>query len=395
MNETGLGVGTVVRSTTLDGNCQGGACAPRRKGTTTRKALLVAGLVTGMLPGYAMAHIKWFHQYDLTEPPRSLTTVLGNETFLPIFVASVVVLFLAAALDSWLVARNGIVSRSFGQMDDWFQDKFYPFIRILTGVFFIVLGMEGGILLTPELKTSLQWIPLFQIAIGVLAIFPFTGVLAGIGILLLYGMCIGEYGVFHMCDYPAFIGAAVYLMWMSLDRSAHDKGIAVLRVATGLTLMIGATEKFGYPQWSFDTLKDNPVLTFGITNYEFYMVGAGMVEFSLAFLVVTGRFSGKAGSAILFALMTAGILLFGWIDAVGHALFLAALFALTLNRNNLIGETLCFHGKSGIWKTGALQSALFAALLLAFVQTYHLGNPGSESHSHVAESGSAHIHHHD
>ncbi|HEX6828034.1 MAG TPA: hypothetical protein VF104_03545, partial [Burkholderiales bacterium] len=171
--------------------------------------------------------------------------------------------------------------------------------------------------------------------------------------------------------------------------------IAVLRVATGLTLMIGGIEKFGYPQWSFDTLKDHPVLTFGITNYEFYMVGAGMVEFSLAFLVVTGRFSGKAGSAILFALMTAGIILFGWIDAVGHALFLAALFALTLNRNNLIGETLSFSGKAGIWKTGALHSALFAALLLVFVQTYHLGNSGSESHSHVAETGSAHIHHHD
>lgn len=363
----------------------------RRLALAKKSALLGGALGAGMFPSYAQAHIKWFHDYNLTEAPRSLAAVTANEPFLPVFVAAMVVLFFAAALDGWLAERNSVVSRSAGKLDAWFQDKCYPFIRLLCAVFFLTLGAQGGVLLTPELKTSLEWVSALQVLIGVCALFPATGLIAGIGILLLYGMCIAQYGVFHMCDYPAFIGAAIYLIWMSIDRCAHDKAIAVLRAATALTLMIGAIEKFGYPHWTFGMLEQNPVLTFGVTDYEFYMVGAGMVEFCLAFLVLTGRFSGKAGSALLFVLMASAIALFGWVDAVGHALFLAALFALTLNRNNLIAETLRIGGKSGIWKTGALHSALFAALLLAFVQIYHLGNPGEPSQA-SGEAKPSHSH---
>ena len=354
----------------------------------SKTMVLVAACGAGMLPASALAHIKWFHDYDLAEPPRSLSAIAANGPFLPIFLAAMVVLFVSVTTDRWLVAGDGIVSRSVSTVDDWFQDKFYPFIRILAGIFFIVLGIDGQMMLTPELKSSVAWIPLLQIQIGVCALFASSGVLAGAGILVLYAMCVDQYGVFHMCDYPAFIGAAIYLAWMSLDRRAGDKAIAVLRGTTALTLMIGGVEKLAYPQWTFEILAKYPVLTFGVTDYEFFMVGAGMVEFCLAFLMLTGRVSGKAGSGILFTLMALAIILFGWIDAVGHALFLAALFALTLNRNNLIAEKLSFRGRSGAWKTGALHSGLFAVVLLVLVVSYHLGSPGANAPAHDANEHS-------
>lgn len=329
-------------------------------------------VLAALAPGSALAHVKWFYRYDLLSPPRSFTEVLTSASFVPVLLAAVGVLFVASLFDSYLVERRLGLVRGLDAVELWFQARTYPLLRVLIAAFFVLLGLSGkAVFLTPELAASSPWVGSGQIVIGLLALFRATGPLAALGITLLYGMSIEKYGLFHMLDYPAFLGAAVYLMWMSFDSKAADKALGVLRAATALTLMIGATEKFGYPNWSFDLLRDYPALKFGLSDLEFYMVGAGTVEFALAYLVLVGRVSGKAGAAILFTLMAAAIPLFGWMDALGHALFLAALFVLAFNGNPL-AEAAQVYGRLGTLRTAALNSALFAVLVLGFVGFYHL-----------------------
>ncbi|WP_139826309.1 hypothetical protein [Derxia lacustris] len=333
-----------------------------------RAALLPCLLLMYAAP--ASAHIKWFNsKINLMIPPRGLDEVVALTPFAWIFAAAIAVLFAASLLDSYLVGRNTGIAQRLARVDRSFEGRTYLFLRVLVAVFFAILGSEHSVLLTPESTTSAWWVANLQYLIAATALLPATGWIAATGIVLLYGMGIECLGLFHMLDYPAFLGAAAYLLLMSLRPELHVRALAILRIATALTLMVGAAEKFGYPNWSFELLHDYPVLRFGMTDLEFYMAGAGMVEFALAYLVLFGRLSGKAGSALLFCLMSAAILLFGWMDFVGHALFLAALFALTWNRNP-IAERMQVRGRHGVLATAALSSLLFAALLPAAVAGY-------------------------
>ncbi|WP_034412262.1 hypothetical protein [Derxia gummosa] len=333
-----------------------------------RAALFACLLCLSAAP--ASAHIKWFNdKINLMIPPRSLDEVLTLTPFGWIFGAAVAVLFAASLLDSWLVNRHTWIARRLACADRGFEGHTYLFLRVLVAVFFAILGSEHSVLLTPESTTSAWWVANLQYGIALTALLPATGWIAATGIVLLYGMGIEGLGLFHMLDYPAFLGAAAYLALMSLKPERHVRALAILRISTALTLMVGAAEKFGYPDWSFQMLRDYPVLRFGVDDLEFYMAGAGIVEFALAYLVLVGRLSGKAGSALLFCLMAAAILLFGWMDFVGHALFLAALFALTWNRNP-IAERMQVRGRHGVLATAALSSLLFAALVPAAVAGY-------------------------
>ncbi|MEY8690299.1 MAG: hypothetical protein AB9M53_10550 [Leptothrix sp. (in: b-proteobacteria)] len=325
------------------------------------------------LPCTAQAHIKWFHDYDLMVPPKGLPEVLASAYFAPVLLAAWLVLLGATLVDARLVQGNGLLVRGFAGIEAWCQDRTYLFLRLASAVLFCVLGMDGRTILTPELAASSPCVGELQTLAGLCALFPATGAISGVIILLLYGMGIEKYGMFHMLDYPAFIGIAIYLIWMAVDRQAGRKALMVVRVATALTLMVGATEKFGYPNWSHDMLRQNPVLTFGITDLDFYMIGAGVVEFALAYLTLFGRIAAKAGAGLLFVLMASAIVLFGWTDAVGHALFLAALLALSLNHNPL-PERIYRSGPGTLLRNAVISSSLFVVMVLGFVQLYQAAN---------------------
>lgn len=367
--------------------------------------------LAGGMPLLAQAHIKWFHAYDLMQPPRDMDMVLTMTPFAGMFMLALGAIFMAALAEQHLCVNQVLVQRWMGRANQVTERHAYVFLRVMTALLFMILAQDGRTLLTPELAASSPCVAEIQWVIALTALFPATGAIAGAGILMLYGMAIEKFGLFHMLDYPAFIGAAIYLMWMAADRSAHVKALAVLRAATALTLMVGATEKFGYPQWSFDLLRNYPVLTFGIQDLEFYMVGAGLVEFALAYLVLFGRLSGGAGAGLLFMLMASAILLFGWMDAVGHALFLAALLVLMFSRNPVAEELerrlseqlgrwdaapslrsdrvsaqqhahnagaggTARNGQSwrGLLIRGVLSAALFGLLVVGFVQSYRAAN---------------------
>src|SRR5262249_16256585 len=127
--------------------------------------------------------------------------------------------------------------------------------RSSTAIFFIALFVLGGIILTPELKTTSPQIPWFQppIAIGLFQRAPMP--VSALGIAALYGAGIAQYGIFHMLDYPIFLGLAAYLALSGLQQNLFGlRPLDVARWAAAVTLMWASVEKWAYPDWTYPLL---------------------------------------------------------------------------------------------------------------------------------------------
>lgn len=154
-------------------------------------------------------------------------------------------------------------------------------------------------------------------AIAVLAPSPRTAWIGALGVGVLYGEAVASYGLFHILDYPIFLGVAAYIFMCSHygDRTAVLAD-AVLRSFTAITLLWAGIEKFACPEWSFTLLKERCELTFGL-NPEFYMVAAGFMEFCAAYLLISGRLASRLASLVLLVFFIAAIVPFGALEAVG------------------------------------------------------------------------------
>lgn len=274
----------------------------------------------------------------------------------------VAVMFVTSYVDVMLshraVALNGLVQR----ISVWFEPNVFLFMRIGVFGFLVSVSIYGNVLLTPELKTTWTWVPWLQIAMAALVIHPRTTWATALGLVALYGCAIYQYGWFHLLDYPIFLGVAFYLFMMSRYREKHAVlALTALRVLTGVTLLWAAMEKFAYPDWSFPLLLQRPNLSMGFEP-EFFMVAAGFVEFTAAFLVITVSIAARVSSVLLLFIFTSAIPEFGVVDAVGHAVIIVVLIALIFSHNP-IAEKL--ETRKGTAATAALSVAMyFGALVL-------------------------------
>jgi hypothetical protein len=115
-----------------------------------------------------------------------------------------------------------------------------------------------------------------------------TCALGGIGILVLYTYAMSQYGVFHLLDYPIFLGFAAYLVLTSRgSERAISLRMPVLYTSVCVSLMWASVEKWAYPHWTYPVLDAGPHLTMAIPP-ETYMVVTGLVEFAFAFYILTG-----------------------------------------------------------------------------------------------------------
>ena len=118
--------------------------------------------------------------------------------------------------------------------------------------FFIAIWGLGGVLLTPELKTNSTLIGIIQLGIAAGMVSRRTMPLSALGIFTLYAVAVWNYGVFHLADYPVFLGVAAYLALTGLQKNFFGaRPIDVLRWAAGITLMWASIEKWAYPEWSY------------------------------------------------------------------------------------------------------------------------------------------------
>ncbi|SRR6266581_2641838 len=329
---------------------------------------LVANL---LLPAVADAHVKWFVTYDIMCPPRAPFQMLMGRYFLSFCLWLAPLMFVVSLADRYLSLGARAPARWLDELADRLAERLPLLLRATVAVFFVALACYGNLILTPELRTSQPWVATLQLAIAASMLSRRTSWLGALGMLGLFALAVAEYGVFHMLDYPIFLGIAAYLAIDSRWRGTYlDIGSMMLRVSTGLSLLWGGIEKFAYPEWSYMLLQQRPELTMGF-NPEFFLVAAGFVEVCAAFLMIAGLLAARAAAALLLAFMITGVIVFGMVDAIGHLLIMVPLVMIILSRNSY-GMQLALPTRPLLMAGG--QMAAFYVTLLGLVGAYYGGH---------------------
>lgn len=334
------------------------------------RGLLCFGFFLFFYSNYADAHVKWFAEYDLSHPPRSPSQIVFGEYFLIFCLFTGPIMFAVVYADRYLAQSQSWLSRHAGTWTDRTQAYFSTSIRLGVSAFFVAAASYGGFVLTPELKTQASWVPVVHLAIAGLVLLPRTAFLAGFGMVALYAHAVAEFGVYHLLDYPIFLGVAAYVIIVSLfgeksAMTAHN----VMRCCTGITLLWAGIEKFAFPEWSFVLLDEKPDIAFGL-NAEFYMVAAGFVEFCCAYLLIIGALSARAAALVLQFFFVSAVYYFGIIDAIGHSVIIVVLTILVLSQN-----PLAFGFKNfGPVKIAAIHTGIFFGALFLYIGLYYGGH---------------------
>jgi len=313
---------------------------------------------------YANAHVKWFVEFDVTESPRQIGQVLMNPMFWGLLTLASVALLIVFSVDV-LWTRRGtfdLVEKRF----DLNPDVATSLMRIGTGVFFVALWLMGDVILTPELVTDAAFVSYIQFFTAFFTLFLSTLVLSALGVLALYVYGVTEYGIYHMLDYAIFLGVAAFL---AITGSGNEKlmrhRLSILAFFMLFSFLWSAIEKFGYPQWFDPFLDENAFLTMGLPR-DFFLMAAAFVEFTLVYVLLTGRNMVVLGAIALNALIIAGALYFGKVDALGHFLVMVILVIMTIKGTETVQLIAYKEGRSALVQGGYMVLGYWTSLALFF-----------------------------
>jgi hypothetical protein len=244
------------------------------------------------------------------------------------------------------------------------RDNLEYIFRAGCAFFFIAIWGAGGILLTPELKTSSALVGAIQLGIAAGMLSRRTMPLSAAGIFVLFGIGVWQYGVFHLADYPIFLGVAVYLALVGAQTDFFGvRPIDLLRWAAGITLMWASIEKWAYPEWSYPLFIEHPGMSLGFSP-DFFMRAAGAVEFALAFALMWTPLVRRLGATMLAAMFVSAVLQFGKIDLIGHSLIVIT----------LVGIVADDGGKAARLRDSWLLPFAYVASLAGFLAVYYVGH---------------------
>ena len=356
--------------------------AGRALAPTLLHAAAALAALAALQPAQAWAHVKWFAPYDVAQSPVPIKGVMTTH-FLLVLAGFALLVFGGFMLDR-IVSRSG---RRIALLERW-EGAEETIMRAGIGAFFMAAFTMGGIILTPELRTDAGWPAWLQFAIAASMISARTCILGGVGIVALYAYGVALYGVFHLSDYPMFLGIAAYMaLTSSASQRLRSLRMPILYATVCGSLMWVAIEKWAYPQWTFPLLDARPYLTLGIPPGDF-MVVAGFVEFALAFYILTGLGLLRLGICGLGLIFVAAILDFGKLDAIGHLPTIVSLAAMFLH-----GPTLLHHwlhdARRGLLAEASRAGCSFAtAISICFAAYYGLQHAeyrnGAGTSSHAA-----------
>jgi hypothetical protein len=310
----------------------------------------------------ASAHVKWFCAYDVAGQPEGLENVLCPD-FEFLVGLSVLSLLVGSLLEDTPVGTAML--RALDRVTSVIRDNVATIFRCSVAFFFIAIWAVGGVLLTPELKTDSSLIGAIQLGIAAGMVSRRTMPLSALGIFTLYGVALWNYGLFHLADYPVFLGVAIYLAMAGLGWNElwGARPIDILRWAAGITLMWASVEKWAYPEWSYPLFIQHPGMSLGFSP-EFYLRAAGAVEFALAFALIWTPLVRRIGATMLAAMFISAVLPFGKIDLIGHTLIIVALFAIVADDG----------GRPARLRDTVILPLGYVAALVLFLATYYVGH---------------------
>lgn len=337
--------------------------------------LLCAGIVVS-LPAHA--HVKWFSMMaDCASTPITTFNMISSPLFVGLTVAAFAAMFAVAAIDGRISRGDNLAVRAAAWVDHEAAKLIAPLLRIGVAIYFvsIVVYFYGSpIILTAELRTDAAWVPVLQLAIAATVLVRRSAILAALGIVVLFAYSVGRYGVFHMLDYPFFLGLAAFLSLNSIcGQERQLQGLGILRVTVGVSLLWCGVEKWLYPDWTHELLQsDLRVLLETGLSPTLIVMGAGFVEFCLAFVLIFGRFASQVAAAVLLSVMISAIPLVGMLDLIGHLPILVVLIILAATRNP-IGRIAPEPGKR--WNDpDAAFSFSFIVSVPGFIAAYYLSH---------------------
>jgi hypothetical protein len=321
----------------------------------------LALLANALLAGSASAHVKWFCAYDVAGQPVGLANVLCPD-FEMLTGLSILALMTGAVLEGTPIGTA--ILTALDRATALVRNNVEIIARAACAAFFISIWAMGGILLTPELKTDSTLVGVIQLGIAAGMLSRRTMPLSALGVFVLYGIAIHNYGVFHLADYPVFLGFATFLALTGLQTNLFGaRPIDVLRWTAGITLMWASVEKWAYPDWSYPLFIVHPTMSLGFTP-DFYMRAAGAVEFALAFSLVWTPLVRRVGAIMLAAMFISACFPFGKIDMIGHSLIIVALFAIVAD-----------DARSKVtWRLSWLIPLAYASSLTLFLGVYYFAH---------------------
>jgi hypothetical protein len=324
-------------------------------------AIPAAFVVNVLIPGQASAHVKWFCAFNVAGQPVGLENVLCPD--FELLAGMSILTLMAGCLVEW-TALGPPILRSLDRVTAIVRDNTELLVRATVAFFFISIWAVGGILLTPELKTNSVAVGAIQLGIAFCLLWRRTMPLSALGIAIIYAIAIWNYGIFHLADYPIFLGIAVYLALTGLQRDFFGiKPLDIMRWGAGITLMWASIEKWAYPEWTYPLLINHPDMTLGF-DVQFYMRAAGAIEFAAAFALMWTPLVRRCAAIMLAAMFIGAVFEFGKIDMIGHSGIIAVLFAIAADNRT----------QSRLVPRPWLAPVSYAGALAAVLAVYYFGH---------------------
>ena len=324
----------------------------------------------------AEAHVKWFFDYDVKQPPTPIGEVLDG-TFVKMFLVSVAACYVFFLADRYIYEK-GILSE-FDRQLKLFDNVAGYIMRTAAGIFFLALfgwwkfGMGESFYLTPELKTASPVVPWLHLAMALAVISRRTVFLTGLGVFALYIAAARDYGLFHMLDYLIFLGIGYYLTFsQAKSKNLLKSGLIVLFACSGLTLIWAAVEKFAYAHWTIPVLEERPHMLLGMSPPVFMKL-SGFIEFFVTFILL-GAVSvvGRLISLGFMSVFVLAVFEFGMLDAVGHLMIVAILWVLIVRGPTDARDMLVLPDKSLFTEAYFMTGLYFLAFVMIFILYYGL-----------------------
>jgi hypothetical protein len=317
----------------------------------------------------AQAHVKWFSSIaDCAAKPLHPIEVIPTTLFISYFFLALAVMFVVNLTDSWLTRHQRFMEK----LHCYSAPFAATILRFGLGLYLIACALyfyPSPIILTPELRSTHSWIPFAQCVFAAALFRRSTQAFGACGIFFLYLYAMQYYGPFHMLDYLMFPGAASYLLMESKNNATRQaSALGILRAAMGFSLLWVSVEKWLYPNWAYAILQFNLHQLLMNTTPRFFVMGAGFVEFCLAFVLLYGRLSSQVAATFLMILMLLAIPLVGAIDAIGHLPIIAILLVLSLTQNQHQGR------QHSAWMSAGYCSLHFTLCIAATMGAYFLSN---------------------
>jgi hypothetical protein len=341
--------------------------------TRILKFLFFAFLIV-ILTDSADAHVKWFVEFDISEQPLPIGEVI-DKTFVYMFIVSVIACYLFFLADRYIYEEGYLAE--FDKKLKMFDGAANYIMRGATGLFFFslflwwALGYGDSFFITPELVTKSPVIPWVHLLIALCVISVYSTPVTGIGIFFLWFAGVSQYGLYHMLDYPIFLGIAYYLTVSGIKKKGWLKSaFIVLFACTGITLIWASVEKFAYADWTNPVFEKSPHMLMGMSATTFMKL-SGFMEFFVTFILL-GAVSvvGRLISLGLMSIFVLAVFEFGMVDAIGHLMIVAILFVLIVRGPTDARNMLVLPDKSlfteAYFMTGLYYLAFVTIILLYY-----------------------------